>query len=106
MSSIWQGLRVIYCFTYALVVLTHAQAKCSHNVALDFSACGLVHKSHHSCLQDFSQRRHLLRLWIAPPVERPLPDAYLEIYGGSVDIGNRGGIKVAGYKPSVPLEAE
>lgn len=55
---------------------------------------------------DFNERRHLLRLWIAPPVERPLPDAYLEIYGGSVEIGNRGGIKVAGYKPTVPLEAE
>lgn len=59
-----------------------------------------------TCLQEFSDRRHLLRLWIAPPVERPLPDAYLEIYGGSVDVGNRGGIKVAGYKPTVPLEAE
>ena len=60
----------------------------------------------YGCLQDFNERRHLLRLWIAPPVERPLPDAYLEIYGGSVEVGNRGGIKVAGYKPTVPLEAE
>ncbi len=58
------------------------------------------------CLQDFNERRHLLRLWIAPPVERPLPDAYLEIYGGSVEVGYRGGIKVAGFKPTVPLEAE
>lgn len=57
-------------------------------------------------LQVFDERRHLLRLWICPPVERPLPDAYLEIYGDSVEIGNRGGIKVAGYKPTIPLEAE
>lgn len=86
----------------------HAHAKSSQTIAFDLSACSLCHQKRfgHFCLQDFSQRRHLLRLWIAPPVERPLPDAYLEIYGGSVDIGNRGGIKVAGYKPSVPLEAE
>ena len=60
----------------------------------------------YAVLQGFNERRHLLRLWIAPPVERPLPDAYLEIYGGSVAVGSRGGIKVAGYKPTVPLEAE
>lgn len=67
---------------------------------------GIMSKCHLATVQEFSERRHLLRLWIAPPVERPLPDAYLEIYGGSVEIGSRGGIKVAGYKATVPLEAE
>ena len=35
---------------------------------------------------DVDSRRHLLRLWLAPEVDRPLPDAYTEIYGGSVQV--------------------
>ncbi|GBF87480.1 taurine catabolism dioxygenase [Raphidocelis subcapitata] len=55
---------------------------------------------------DFDERRHLLRLWRAPPGDRPLPDAYLEPYGGSVEVGNRGGIIVDGTVEHVSLEAE
>ncbi|KAF8060336.1 SAT17 [Scenedesmus sp. PABB004] len=51
-------------------------------------------------------RRHLLRLWIAPPVERELPEVYAEIYGGSLEVGNRGGIHVEGTQEHVTLEAE
>lgn len=55
---------------------------------------------------DIDQRRHLLRLWLAPPAERPLPESYKEIYGGSVEIGNRGGIHVEGTIEHISLEAE
>jgi len=37
------------------------------------------------------RKRHLLRLWLASPAARPLPDIYRQRYG-SVEIGNRGGI--------------
>ena len=49
---------------------------------------------------------YVLRLWIAPPNDRPLPASYAEIYGGSVDIGGRGGIHVADTKECIVLEAE
>jgi hypothetical protein len=39
---------------------------------------------------DVDQRRHLLRLWLAPAVDRPLPESYKEIYGGSVEVRARG----------------
>jgi hypothetical protein len=58
-------------------------------------------------LQDFDERRHLLRLWISPQNDRPLPEVYSEILGGSVEVGNRGGIHLEqGYSLNVPLEAE
>lgn len=49
--------------------------------------------------------RHLLRLWLSPEDDRPLPDAYKAVFGGSVEVGNRGGILLAeGTELSVPLE--
>ncbi len=51
------------------------------------------------------RKRHLLRLWLSPPVGRPLPPAYAQRYG-SVEIGNRGGIVVPGQHPTVPLQPE
>ena len=55
--------------------------------------------------QELERRRHLLRLWVSPGNERPLPEAYAELYG-SVTVGNRGGIRVPGYSLTIPLEAE
>ena len=41
-------------------------------------------------LQDPAQRRHLLRLWVAPPPpDRELPPAYLD-WWGSITVGDRG----------------
>ena len=37
------------------------------------------------------KRRHLLRLWLAVPGDRPLPAVFAQRYG-SVDIGDRGGV--------------
>jgi hypothetical protein len=40
---------------------------------------------------DPARRRHLLRLWLCPPVGRRLPPAFAERYG-SIEIGRRGGV--------------
>ena len=60
---------------------------------------------------DATHTRHLLRLWLAPQVDRPLPPVYKELYGGSVTVGARGGIRIDGVTLKVddlyvPLEAE
>lgn len=51
------------------------------------------------------RKRHLLRLWLCPPVGRPLPPAYSARYG-SIAIGDRGGIVLKDVEPTVPLEPE
>jgi alpha-ketoglutarate-dependent taurine dioxygenase len=40
---------------------------------------------------DPARRRHLLRLWLCPPIGRRLPAAFTERYG-SIEIGHRGGV--------------
>jgi hypothetical protein len=55
-----------------------------------------------------NQRRHLLRLWVAPSAEDgayPLPAAFAELYH-SVEPGARGGIYIEGHTERIPLEAE
>ena len=51
------------------------------------------------------RHRHLLRMWLAPPEARPLPEVFAPRYG-SVTPGARGGIVVKGTKLKVVLEAE
>jgi hypothetical protein len=51
---------------------------------------------------DPDRRRHLLRLWLACPGARPLPEWFRPRYG-SLTVGDRGGIVVAGTRTSVPL---
>jgi hypothetical protein len=48
------------------------------------------------------RRRHLLRLWLAPPEGRPLPPVFAEIYGG-LTAGDRGGIICKGTRLHAPL---
>ena len=50
-----------------------------------------------------ARRRHLLRLWLAPPDARPLPPVFAERYG-SVTPGERGGVSVPGLRLNAPLE--
>ncbi|CAF2920174.1 unnamed protein product [Rotaria sp. Silwood2] len=50
---------------------------------------------------DPAQKRHLLRLWLSIPEDRPLPDVFASRFG-SVEIGNRGGIHVRGTMPTIP----
>jgi hypothetical protein len=52
---------------------------------------------------DPSLRRHLLRLWLCPPDGRALPPAYAQRWG-SIEIGNRGGIRLQGVELTAPLE--
>ncbi|HZV03320.1 MAG TPA: TauD/TfdA family dioxygenase [Planctomycetota bacterium] len=51
------------------------------------------------------RRRHLLRLWLACPGARRLPRAFEARYG-SVEVGDRGGIRVPGTRMRVPLTPE
>jgi TfdA family taurine catabolism dioxygenase TauD len=48
------------------------------------------------------RKRHLLRLWLAPPGARPLPPVFGECYG-SLTVGDRGGIICKGTRLHAPL---
>ena len=50
------------------------------------------------------RRRHLLRLWLSMPGDRPLPAMFATRFG-SVEVGNRGGIIVEGARLRVPSRA-
>lgn len=48
------------------------------------------------------RRRHLLRLWLSMPGDRPLPPVFAQRYG-SIEIGNRGGIVMRETRLHAPL---
>ena len=48
------------------------------------------------------RRRHLLRLWLAPPGARELPPVFAECYG-RITPGDRGGIICPGTRLHAPL---
>ncbi len=50
---------------------------------------------------DPAEKRHLLRLWLSIPNDRPLPDVFASRFG-TTEIGNRGGIIVQGTTPIIP----
>lgn len=49
------------------------------------------------------KRRHLLRLWLSIPGDRPLPECFTERFG-TTTIGDRGGIIVEGTRLSAPVD--
>ncbi len=51
---------------------------------------------------EMERKRHLLRLWLAPPGARPLPQVFAECYG-DLTIGDRGGIICKGTRLQAPL---
>jgi hypothetical protein len=51
---------------------------------------------------EVERKRHLLRLWLAPPGARKLPPVFAECYGGTT-IGDRGGIICPGTRLHAPL---
>ena len=56
-----------------------------------------------TAFEDFAEperRRHLLRVWVAPPQARPLPEVYAERFS-SVTPGDRGGIAVEGSRATI-----
>ena len=59
-----------------------------------------------TAFEDYAEperKRHLLRLWVAPPNARPLPDVYAERFG-SITPGDRGGVTVQGSTPTIPFD--
>jgi hypothetical protein len=54
---------------------------------------------------EVERKRHLLRLWLAPPSARELPPVFAECYGG-LTIGDRGGIICEGTRLHAPLVPE
>jgi hypothetical protein len=59
-----------------------------------------------TAFEDYAEperKRHLLRLWLAPPNARKLPEVYAERFG-SITPGNRGGSAIEGSKPTIPFE--
>jgi hypothetical protein len=60
-----------------------------------------------TAFEDFAEpdrKRHLLRLWVAPPNARPLPEVFGERFG-SVAPGDRGGIIVKESRATIPFDA-
>ena len=51
-----------------------------------------------------SRKRHLLRLWLAPPDARPLPQVFADRYG-SVAPGARGGVTTS-ERLNAPLSVD
>lgn len=51
------------------------------------------------------KKRHLLRLWLSLPGDRPLPNVFASRFG-TTEIGNRGGIIVRDTKPNIPWTRE
>lgn len=59
-----------------------------------------------TAFEDYAEpdrKRHLLRLWLAPPNARPLPKVFAERYG-SITPGDRGGVVVPGSAPTIPFD--
>jgi len=54
---------------------------------------------------DPAQRRHLMRLWLSMPGDRPLPKVFKERYG-SIEVGNRGGIITKSTRLHAPLDGQ
>ncbi|MEZ5856427.1 MAG: TauD/TfdA family dioxygenase [Hyphomicrobiaceae bacterium] len=82
------------------------------NMSMEFRPGDIQLVHNHTMLHDRTafedwdepeRKRHLLRLWLAVPGARPLPEVYAQRFG-SVEIGNRGGIVVPGAMMNAPLE--
>jgi alpha-ketoglutarate-dependent taurine dioxygenase len=48
------------------------------------------------------KRRHMMRLWLSVPDDRPLPECFKQRYG-SIEIGDRGGIITSDTRLNAPL---
>ena len=81
------------------------------NLEMNFQPGDIQFVHNHTMLHDRTdyvdweeeeKKRHLLRLWLAIPGARPLPEIYKERYG-TIEIGDRGGIIVPGSDLNAPL---
>ena len=82
------------------------------NFTMDFEPGDIQLVHNHTILHDRTafedypepeRKRHLLRLWLAPPNARSLPEIYAERFG-SITPGDRGGVTVPGATPTIPFE--
>ena len=82
------------------------------NLAMEFLPGDVQLVHNHTLLHDRTafedwpepgRKRHLLRLWLAPPEARPLPPVFAERLGSTTP-GDRGGVTVKGARPIAPLE--
>jgi hypothetical protein len=83
------------------------------NMTMEFRPGDVQFVHNHTILHDRTafvdwpepaRRRHLLRLWLAASDARPLPAVFAQRYG-SVTVGDRGGVAVAGARLHAPLQA-
>lgn len=84
------------------------------NMTMEFRPGDVQFVHNHTLLHDRTafedwpepaRRRHLLRLWLAASDARPLPPVFAQRYG-SVTVGDRGGVIVAGTRLQAPLQTE
>jgi Taurine catabolism dioxygenase TauD, TfdA family len=84
------------------------------NMTMEFKPGDVQFVHNHTILHDRTafgdwpepdRRRHLLRLWLAASDARPLPAVFAQRYG-SVTIGDRGGVSVAGTRLHAPLQVD
>jgi hypothetical protein len=82
------------------------------NLTMEFQPGDIQLVHNHTILHDRTafedypepeRKRHLLRLWLAPPGARALPEVFAERFG-SVTPGDRGGVTVPGATPTIPID--
>lgn len=82
------------------------------NLTMEFQPGDIQLVHNHTILHDRTafedhpepeRKRHLLRLWLAPPGARPLPEVFGERFG-SITPGDRGGVTVPGATPTIPFD--
>jgi len=82
------------------------------NLTMEFQPGDMQFVHNHTILHDRTafedfpepeRKRHLLRLWLAPPNARPLPEVFAQRFG-SVTAGDRGGIAVKGSRPTITFD--
>lgn len=82
------------------------------NLTMEFEPGDIQLVHNHTILHDRTafedyaepeRKRHLLRLWLAPPAARPLPGVFVERFG-SITPGDRGGVTVPEARPTIPFE--
>ena len=95
-----QAPRLTQAQTEAIALLDELTNDASMHMGMQFEAGDMQFLHNHQVLHaraDFvdwpepERRRHLMRLWLAPPDARPLPQVFAPRYG-SVEPGSRGGI--------------
>jgi hypothetical protein len=99
--------------TEALELITALAEELSYSMVFEPGDIQILHnhvvlhrRSDYEDWPDTGRMRHLLRLWLATPEGRQLPQGLIERYGVIGPSGRPAGIYVPGTKPIIPLDAE